>query len=117
MRFTINEKDVYVGAAKATRIDQPFVAAVWFALATFGQTLPVASLIVTKNDAGAAIAITLKDGRVWAQVSEDFSPDPLVKYAMASAWRVSETTAMRPLRDAIVMLLATGQVDSLSVTL
>lgn len=115
--FTINGRDVYTGAGKAVRIDQPFVAAVWFALATFGQYIPVAGLQVVKAGAGAAIMVTLKDGRVWTQVSDDLSSDPLVKYSMTSAWRLSETTAMRPLRDAIIMLLATGQVDSLSVTL
>ena len=115
--FLINAKSVSVGANKATKIDQPFVAQVWFALQAFHLLQPVVSVSASvTNDAGT-LTITLLDGRAWTQTIANLLPDPVTAYVITGLWKASEEARIKPLRDALLMLLVTGQVDSLAITL
>ena len=117
MTFTINDKSVYVGANKATKIDQPFVAQAWFTLQAFHLLHPVATVSAAVIAGAGTLTITLQDGRAWTQTIVDLLPDPVTGYVITGHWRASEEAQIKPLRDAILMLLVTGQVDSLSIVL
>ena len=70
--------------------------------------LPIDRLFVNAQEFPAKYEVQLNDGRVWKQNILDSSLDPPMTFTVRDAWKLSEFSTLRAIRDLVVRMIHSG---------
>ncbi len=120
MLFTINGADVSVSVVRRTADltgDTAQIAAVYRAFLDLHALVPLTRLTMTGNAVTTTCVVTRQDGGTWTQhVTMDTTTlDPFLAQTYDATWRFHQVVRSRSLADALVALVLTAKVGTLTL--
>lgn len=105
-------------AIEGLSVDTPVVIEIVKAARALHSVAPLGKVKLTKHGAGVQefdYEFTALDGRTFKQILKIDSIDPLMNFDVTDMWRVSEFIAHRAVRDLLVGIVITYQLEKFAL--